>query len=104
MTDAVTHAVEVLNDVLARDPDAITQLFNLRVDCNDSLSAHPFVQVSLYEDKRQRIGLLGLINGLLGESPSGVIGARGLVDAETGRFARIREFVDLRQEKVDYLA
>ena len=41
MPDPVTHAVNVLNDVLERDPEAITRLINLRVDCNDRLAAHP---------------------------------------------------------------
>ena len=103
MTDSVKRAVAVLNDALERDPEAITKLFNLRVECNDRLEGHPFVQVSLYGGTR-KIGLLGLLNGMLGESPTGVIGARGSVDPETGRMVRITAFVDLRDEKVDYLA
>lgn len=103
MTDAIARAVDILNDALARDPEAVTALFNLRVDCNEQLATHPLIQVSLYGGNR-KIGFLGLLNGLLGESPSGVIGARGLIDEKTGRMARIQEFVDLRGEKVDYLA
>ena len=103
MSDAVTRALEVLNDALKRDPEAITQLVNLRVPCNSELAAHPLVQVADYEGVT-RIGVLGLINGALGDSPTGVIGAKGTLDGATGRFLRVRRFVDLRLEKVDVIA
>ena len=103
MSDPVTKALAVLNDALRRDPDAVTKLFNLRVDCNEALGAHPVIQVSVYGGQT-KIGLLGLLNGMLGDSPSGVIGARGVIDEDSGRMVRIREFVDLRLEKVDFLA
>ena len=37
ISDPVTRAIAVLNDALDRDPKAITQLVNLRVDCNIQL-------------------------------------------------------------------
>ncbi len=103
MSDAVSRAIVVLNDALARDPEAITQLVNLRIPCNAELAAHPLVQVAAY-DGETRIGVLGLINGALGSSPSGVIGAKGTLEEATGRFLRVRRFVDLRNEKVDVIA
>ncbi len=103
MSDAVSRAIAVLNDALERDPEAITQLVNLRVACNTELAAHPVIQVA--EQKGEtRIGVLGLINGALGDSPSGVIGAKGSLDTATGQFTRIKRFVDLRNEKVDVIA
>ncbi len=103
MDDPVTQAVEVLNQALSRDPEAITQLVNMRVACNDDLAAHPTIRTGFYAGEH-RVGVLGLLNGALGISPSGVIGAKGTMDSETGHFLRIKKFVDLRLVKVDQLA
>ena len=103
MPDAISRAVDILNEALERDADAITSLVNLRVPCNVQLAAHPLIRVGLYEDEH-RVGVLGLLNGVLGDSPSGAIGAKGTRDERTGRFVRIRRFVDLRPEKTDVLA
>ncbi|MGB0684291.1 MAG: hypothetical protein ACPGOV_16420 [Magnetovibrionaceae bacterium] len=103
MADAVSKAIEILNEALRRDRAAITELVNLRVECNRDLSDHPLIQVGRYEGV-YRIGFLGLMNGLLGDSPTGVIGAEGLADERSGRFKSIRRFVDLRNEKLDVLA
>lgn len=103
MSDAVTRAIQVLNDALERDARAITDLVNLRVECNRDLAAHPLIQVADHGGST-RIGVLGLINGVLGDSPTGVIGAKGTVDTATGYFIRIDRFVDLRVEKVDVIA
>ena len=51
-----------------------------------------------------KIGVLGLINGVVGDSPTGVIGAKGRIDGATGQFTEVRAFVDLRIEKVDVIA
>ena len=101
MEDPVARAITVLNDALERDPAAITGLVNMRVECNDALSAHPTIQVGLYGGVH-KVGVLGLLNGALGDSPSGVIGAQGKMDA-SGRFLRVKKFVDLRLEKVDVI-
>ena len=103
MSDPITKALQVLNDALHEDPRAITDLVNLRVDCNAALTRHPTIQVGLY-DGVAKVGVLGLINGVLGDSPSGVIGAKGSIDGVTGRFLRVRKFVDLRIEKTDVIA
>ncbi|MDA0241063.1 MAG: hypothetical protein O3A84_13695 [Proteobacteria bacterium] len=103
MADAVSRALVVLNDALARDARAVTELVNLRVECNKDLINHPLIQVGEYEGVA-KVGVLGLINGLIGDSPTGSIGAKGTFDPVTGRFLRIREFVDLRVEKVDVIA
>ena len=103
MSDSVSRAVKVLNEALERDPEAISRLINLRVDCNDRLAAHPTIQVADYAGVH-RVGVLGLLNAALGDSPSGVIGAKGQIKADTGQFVRIKQFVDLRTEKFDELA
>lgn len=101
MEDAVVRAVQVLNEALARDPDGITRLVNLRAECNEALAAHPLIQVGVYGGV-SRVGILGLLNAALGDSPSGVIGARGTAGS-SGHFVRIKEFVDLRNERLDVL-
>jgi hypothetical protein len=103
MSDSIVKALQVLNEALEHDPRAITELVNLRVDCNKALTNHPTIQVGLY-DSVAKVGVLGLINGVLGDSPSGVIGAKGPIDVVTGRFLRVRKFVDLRIEKTDVIA
>ena len=103
MADPISRAVEVLNEALERDPEAMTRLVNLRVDFNSDLAGHPTIQVSRIGDVH-RIGVLGLINGALGGGPSGDVGAEGPIDAETGHFVRIKRFVDLRSERLDVLA
>ena len=102
MSDPVLKAIEVLNEALERDPLAITQLVNLRVDCNTQLVNHPTIQSSIYHGVT-KVGVLGLINGVVGNSPSGVIGAEGSIERDTGQFTVIRQFVDLRNDKTDII-
>jgi len=103
MRDAVAHAITVLNEALERDPEAVSCLINLRVDCNDRLAAHQTIQVADY-GSIHKVGVLGLLNAALADSPSGVIGAKGKVNTDTGFFVRISQFVDLRTGKLDELA
>ncbi len=101
--DPVARALEVLNQALERDPAAITRLVNQRIECNDALAADAAIQAQV-ADGVARIGILGLLNAALGDSPTGVIGAKGTLEGATGRFVRIKTFVDLRDGKVDVLA
>jgi len=103
VSDPITTAVEVLNDALERDPQAITDLINMRVECNDKLATQPTLRVQKFGDVH-RVGLLGVLNGALGGSPSGDVGAKGTLDPNTGKFTRIKMFVDLRLERLDVLA
>lgn len=103
MEDPVQKAIAVLNDALERDPRAVTQLVNLKVDCNRDLVAHPTIQSTVYEGTA-KLGVLGLINGLIGDSPTGVIGAEGTIDTNNGKFLKLRRFIDLRDEKTDVIA
>lgn len=99
--DPVTKAVAVLNEALKRDPAAMVELVNLRIPCTKALTDHPTIQTAVI-DGVHHVGLMGLLNGLLGDSPSGVIGARGL-QLPSGKFTEVLEFVDLRRGKVDVL-
>ena len=102
MSDPISAAVDLLNDVLERDPGAITKLVNMRIDCDERLANHPTVQVHKFDDV-YRIGVLGLLNGVLGGGPSGDIGAKGKINRNTGEFTQIKKFVDLRLDRLDIL-
>lgn len=102
MSDPITKAVDVLNDALASDPEAITRLVNLRVPCRKELGDRTAIRIQRLGDEH-RVGVLGLINGFFSDWPSGVIGAEGQLD-DTGSFVRIKRFVDLRDERLDVLA
>ena len=103
MSDPINAAVELLNDVLERDRNAITRLINMRVDCDETLSRHPTLQVQKIGDS-YRVGVLGILNGILGGSPNGDIGAKGTIETKTGMFTQIRKFIDLREERLNILA
>ena len=57
-----------LNEITAVDHAAMQALIAARVPCNDALAEHPTVQVGADspDGKNPRVGLLGLLNGLLG--------------------------------------
>lgn len=61
-----SRVCELLNEALRLDPDAIDALFRHRVPCNESLAAHPSIQVTT----EPTVGLLGLLNGLFGIQPA----------------------------------
>lgn len=55
---------EYLNTLIRADAAAMNELFENRVLCNEALVAHPTAQVTV--DSPYRIGLLGVINGIIG--------------------------------------
>lgn len=74
--DMVDHFIYVLNRALQSDPDAIQNLINHRVKCNTVLAEDPTIQIGLQDDEYV-VGMLGIINGLLGvdENSCGFISA-----------------------------
>ena len=100
--DPIAKAIALLNTALSLDPQAMTDLVNMRVKCNKELASHATIQSGQYQNE-YRVGFLGLMNGALSDSPTGVIGAEGPLDETTGRFNRIKRFVDLRLERLDVL-
>ena len=78
MADHIDHAVAVLNEALATDPDCVRQLLAAEAECSDALAVHPSIQVgpSLLaegpmQDRPYVLRPFGLINGLLGVRRSG---------------------------------
>lgn len=69
----IDDAVSVLNEALELDERTMRTLVLNRVQCNDALAGHPTIQV-LEKDGIYKVGLLGILNGLFGQT-NGVIGA-----------------------------
>jgi hypothetical protein len=72
----IREAVEALNRALAEDPKAVRQLFAYRVPCNQALADDPTVQVRT-EESGASVGVLGIINGILGTEPGTTTGYIG---------------------------
>ena len=74
MSDPAEAIVALMNELLEMDPVAVSALCHVRVPCNETLAAHPKVQVALLRDPAEAagegdeysVGLLGLLNGIGG--------------------------------------
>ncbi len=62
--------IDFLNELVAIDREAIEKLIEFRVPCNQALADHPTVQVESV-GYGPRVGLLGLLNGLVGANAAG---------------------------------
>jgi hypothetical protein len=58
--------IELLNEALALDAKAVSELFACRVECSPKLAAHRRIQCG-----PDSIGMLGILNGLCGVFDSG---------------------------------
>lgn len=72
----VDQAIDMLNDLLKLDREAITQLLDRRVLCSESMADHETVQVLERQHKNGKastytVGLLGILNGLFGVMEDG---------------------------------
>lgn len=75
--EPVDKAIQVLNEALEQDSNAIHALIRHRVVCNAALADHRSIQVGQYTDSKLfHVGLLGIINGIFGITPTG----RGLIE------------------------
>lgn len=88
-------ALNILNSALACDNQAITNLVESRVICNEALANHPCILARNKNNGHYDIGILGIINGMIG------------VDEKTG-YGHITAVYDeeekivLRFEKTDH--
>lgn len=65
--EVTDHAVEVLNRAFKADPVALSALLNHRVPCNNGVADDPEIQVQMLPgEANATLGVLGLINGVLG--------------------------------------
>jgi hypothetical protein len=84
------HAILILNKLLAVDPTVIRQMMDFRLPCSQALADDPTIQVALREDGAYAVGLVGIINGLLGIDDRGYGPITGFVedDGVISRFER----------------
>lgn len=84
MTVSIDDIVDVLNQAAASDPVATGNLIAQRVKCNTKLADHPTIQVS----PEQTVGLLGIINGIIGSCGMKPIAAIVNTDGTIHKFIR----------------
>lgn len=80
--------IERLNDIAKTDPAAITAMIKVRISCNEAMANHPTAQV-IGTDSGGMIGLLGVVNGIVGVIPDGT--NRGYIASymdDDGNFVR----------------
>ena len=86
ITISAQDAVDFLNSLLRVDPDAIFKILNTHVECTESLSTHPTVQVRKWslEPKKTHysVGFLGVLNGLFGVISHGKKKGHGFIVVE----------------------
>jgi hypothetical protein len=58
----VDRVIELLNELIELDREAVSKLIDARVTCSQPLTDHPTVQVGQREDGTFRVGVLGLLN------------------------------------------
>ena len=64
--EVLSHALEVLNRLLVRDPDAITALFSIHVPCNEAL-AFPFGSPADLANGFHYFGMMGVLGAIFGD-------------------------------------
>jgi len=67
-------AIDYLNELLEADEDAISQVLDYGILCNNTLADHPTCQVRhpvLGDNDQCRVSALGVINGIFGTNENG---------------------------------
>jgi hypothetical protein len=83
--------IHILNELLEADSTAIEALIGHRVPCNESLAVHPTVQVA-QDREGHTVGLLGILNGLVGVIESGPKEGWGLITATFDDAGKLTHF------------
>lgn len=86
---SIENAIERLNSMVSADERAMRNLVTMKHPCSQALANHPTAIVG----NDNRIGLMGVLNGIFGEEGKpGPIAA--MIDTKTGRlsgFCRYQE-------------
>lgn len=100
--------IRVLNSAFECDKDALHKLTEFRVRCNAALAQHPTIQVRTQEESSNsgvaklvpvhRIGLLGILNGLIGIDDFGNAYLAGSYDNQ-GKLVRFMLNANLGKSK-----
>lgn len=91
----VSRLVDYLNGLLAVDRAAVNELLSHRVTVNTGMTCYRGVQL----DSDGKLGLLGILNGFIGESKK--YGGGRIMMVETTDGVEIKAFIDIeRMEKI----
>jgi hypothetical protein len=92
--DAKQHAlliVERLNEIAQCDANAMRVLCETRVPCNETLRNHHTVQVLVDRNgEHPTVGLLGILNGIVGIADNGWGYIAGIFDLKTRELLRFK--------------
>jgi len=77
--------IAYLNELVAADPEAMHTLVESRVVVNEDLTNHPTAQVIPTPSGHYELGLLGVVNGIVGIREDGWGYIVGCFDDDTGR-------------------
>lgn len=88
--DLAEKVVDLLNEALSLDRDCVTALVERRINCNEALCDHPTIQVLASKAPGQggAVGLLGILNGLVGLHDGTDIGYVCVCYSSAGRLLR----------------
>jgi len=89
------EVVGFLNSLIRLDAKAMKGLVESRVPCNEHLSAHETVQVLRTENGTLEVGVLGLLNGLIGIHDSGW----GYLSVELDEYGNLLRFLQTPKTK-----
>jgi hypothetical protein len=94
------QVVRFLNSALAHDTKAINELVSTRVPCGKAIATHPSIQVQVCKDDPTavyRVGMLGLLNGMVGKYDDGPHKGYGAIiaDLDDGQIVRFRVLPNL---------
>lgn len=95
--------VDLMNQALSADPDAVNILCGFRIPCNALLGEHPTIQTGYLDDDAKagyEVGLLGILNGIAGAYADGPRKGWGAVAAHY-EGSRIVRFGILPNEKAE---
>lgn len=93
--------VDLLNELLEFDPVAINALCKNRLPCNRALADHPTVTVDDPEPDKFTVGLLGIIEGIVGIDGQLVAS----IDDDNGGIVgfRLIDFAEVKREPVTHV-
>nr|GLK21701.1 hypothetical protein GCM10017606_25280 [Microbacterium terregens] len=84
--------VAFLNSLVALDRDWMDALVKHRPECNLALARHPTVQVGRHGEG-YHAGLIGLLNGIVGEEPTDGVFLPGQIAAVSDGNGRLEQFI-----------
>ena len=93
----IEQAIEVLNRLLEADRCAITELLDLRVNCNEELGECLEAQTWKSEEGQYSIRPLGILNALFGvdENGCGRLASQYIMSVNKENFV-LEKFIDLK--------